>query len=48
MAEGVETPGQADDLRALRCELAQGYWFGRPQAPGEIGALLHRRSGPRP
>jgi diguanylate cyclase (GGDEF)-like protein len=30
IAEGVETAAQCDFLRALRCDLAQGYWFGRP------------------
>ncbi|MEG3086767.1 putative bifunctional diguanylate cyclase/phosphodiesterase [Sphingomonas sp. PB4P5] len=31
-AEGVETPEVADILRALGCQHAQGYLFGRPEA----------------
>lgn len=34
VAEGVETPGQAEVLAELGCRLAQGYWFGRP-GPGD-------------
>jgi diguanylate cyclase (GGDEF)-like protein/PAS domain S-box-containing protein len=32
-AEGVETEGQRRVLEELGCELAQGYWFGRPAPP---------------
>lgn len=31
VAEGVERPAQADELRALGCFLAQGYLYGTPQ-----------------
>lgn len=30
IAEGVETPDQLEELRALGSELGQGYFFGRP------------------
>ncbi len=30
VAEGIEQPGQAEQLHALGCELGQGYLFGRP------------------
>ncbi len=33
LAEGVETEGQLDELRAMRCEQVQGYLLGRPMAP---------------
>jgi EAL domain-containing protein (putative c-di-GMP-specific phosphodiesterase class I) len=32
VAEGVETQQQADVLRRMGCERAQGYFFGRPGA----------------
>jgi diguanylate cyclase (GGDEF)-like protein len=31
-AEGVETAGQADRLRAIGCDAAQGWHFGRPDS----------------
>jgi EAL domain-containing protein (putative c-di-GMP-specific phosphodiesterase class I)/FixJ family two-component response regulator len=34
IAEGVETQGEADALRRLGIELAQGYLFGRPEPIG--------------
>jgi PAS domain S-box-containing protein len=39
VAEGVETQAQADWLKDIGCELAQGYLFSRP-VPGETIAQL--------
>jgi diguanylate cyclase (GGDEF)-like protein/PAS domain S-box-containing protein len=36
-AEGIETADQAARLRALDCDLGQGWHFGRPGAPESIG-----------
>lgn len=35
-AEGVETAADASRLRALGCDCAQGWHYGRPARPGEI------------
>jgi EAL domain-containing protein (putative c-di-GMP-specific phosphodiesterase class I) len=39
VAEGIETTGQLDQLRALGCELGQGYYFSRPLPAHKAGAL---------
>ncbi|GAA3627061.1 hypothetical protein GCM10022223_50420 [Kineosporia mesophila] len=38
VAEGVETREQLDRLAAMGCELAQGYYLGRPKPAGETVA----------
>jgi diguanylate cyclase (GGDEF)-like protein/PAS domain S-box-containing protein len=43
VAEGVETPEQADHLRSLGYEQAQGFHFARPMAPGDIAAAIEAR-----
>ncbi len=40
LAEGVEERAQADYLRRLGCNLAQGYYFSRPLDAGEFARLL--------
>src|SRR5262249_25363007 len=40
VAEGVETPEQAERLRALNCQCGQGYLFSRPSGPSEAEALI--------
>lgn len=43
VAEGVETTEQANELRALHCEYAQGWLFGRALPPAQIEELLADR-----
>jgi EAL domain-containing protein (putative c-di-GMP-specific phosphodiesterase class I) len=42
VAEGIERPEEADALRALGCELGQGYLFSRPVPAEEAHALLRQ------
>lgn len=44
-AEGVETPAQARAVRALGCEIGQGWYFGRPMYADRLRELL---ASPRP
>lgn len=43
VAEGVETRGQLDVMRSLRCDEIQGYYFSRPVAADKFEEML--RSG---
>jgi diguanylate cyclase (GGDEF)-like protein/PAS domain S-box-containing protein len=45
VAEGVETPGQAAQLRSMVCQFGQGYLFSRPLNASAASALL--RQAPR-
>jgi len=48
VAEGVETEAQARFLVQHGCELAQGYFFGRPMPPQSVAALLASPAGSEP
>ncbi len=43
VAEGVETPEQVAFLRELGCDMAQGFYFGRPMPSDDFVALLDAR-----
>lgn len=40
VAEGVESGEQAAVLRQMRCHVAQGFHFARPQPPADVAQLL--------
>jgi diguanylate cyclase (GGDEF)-like protein len=40
VAEGVETPDQFSELRALKCDLGQGFLFSRPTPSKRAGELI--------
>lgn len=40
VAEGVETEQQANLLRLLRCDEAQGYLYSKPVPPEDVPALI--------
>lgn len=43
VAEGVENRETLEVLRALGCDVAQGFWVGRPMRPAEFSDWLGRR-----
>ena len=45
VAEGIETLAQWAHLKALRCDIAQGYFIGRPQPAEELIAKLTQHPG---
>lgn len=40
VAEGVETLGQAEQLKEMGCDIAQGFYFSRPIPSKEFEELL--------
>ena len=42
IAEGVETPQQAEQLRAAGCNYAQGYLYGQPMTAKETEQYIRR------
>lgn len=47
VAEGVETQGQFDFLRAQGCDTVQGYLLGRPMAADDVDTYLKRVTASR-
>jgi diguanylate cyclase (GGDEF)-like protein/PAS domain S-box-containing protein len=43
VAEGIETAGQAEFLRARNCDIGQGYYFGKPVGADRVPALIGSR-----
>jgi diguanylate cyclase (GGDEF)-like protein len=48
VAEGVEDAETVEILRDMRCDIAQGYYFGHPTAAENIPALANARLQPSP
>ena len=44
-AEGVETASQRDEVSAIGCDLAQGYYFAHPVPADVVGDMLCRAGG---
>jgi EAL domain-containing protein (putative c-di-GMP-specific phosphodiesterase class I) len=44
VAEGVETPAQAERLRSLGYDRAQGYHFARPMTADQLATSLSERA----
>ncbi|HYD47632.1 MAG TPA: EAL domain-containing protein, partial [Terriglobales bacterium] len=46
VAEGIETQGQEDRLRALGCEFGQGFLYSKAVPGNSVAALLAKFKGP--
>jgi EAL domain-containing protein (putative c-di-GMP-specific phosphodiesterase class I) len=46
IAEGIETPRQAERLRELGCELGQGYYFSQPLESKAVQQFLRQQVAP--
>jgi EAL domain-containing protein (putative c-di-GMP-specific phosphodiesterase class I) len=47
VAEGIEVVEELEELRALECDLGQGYWFSRPLSVDAAVAMLTEQSARR-
>ena len=47
IAEGVETPQQAQQLRLLGCDYVQGYLYGKPMSAEDTEAFISRNQTER-
>jgi EAL domain-containing protein (putative c-di-GMP-specific phosphodiesterase class I) len=45
VGEGIESPAQAAQLRALGCDRGQGFLFARPQSAEAITTLFRQAGG---
>lgn len=48
LAEGVERPEQKELLTAYGCDMAQGYYFGRPMSPDQFSLRLKNQNTASP
>jgi EAL domain-containing protein (putative c-di-GMP-specific phosphodiesterase class I) len=46
VAEGIERPEQIPPLRAMGCQMAQGFHFAPALAPAELEALVSSSAAP--
>ena len=47
VAEGIELNEELEQLRALDCDLGQGYWFAKPLAVDDVMTLLTEQAAKR-
>ena len=47
MAEGIELVEELEELRALECDLGQGYWFARPLSVAQTVRMLTEQAARR-
>lgn len=47
VAEGIEFSAEMEELRALECDLGQGYWFARPLSVEHAGVMFSEQAAAR-
>ncbi len=47
VAEGIELDTELQELRALDCDLGQGYWFARPLPVDQVMVMLSKQAAAR-